>query len=48
MPVNTKKWVEPMTLKAFVKDQIEKGSAIPMDLFGIYIGDKAKITKRRK
>lgn len=48
LPVNTKKWVEPMTLKAFVKDQIEKGSAIPMDLFGIYIGDKAKITKRRK
>ena len=48
MPVNTKKWVEPMTLKAFVKDQVEKGRPIPTELFGIYIGDKAKITKRRK
>ena len=46
MPVNTKKWVEPMTLKAFVKDQTEKGNAIPADLFGLYIGEKAKITRK--
>ena len=46
MPVNTRKWVEPMTLKAFVKDQTEKGSGIPADLFGIFIGEKAKITRR--
>ena len=48
IPVNTKKWVEPMTLKAFVKDQVEKGGAIPMDLFGIFIGEKAKITKQKR
>jgi len=37
-----------MTLKAFVKDQVEKGGAIPMDLFGIFIGEKAKITKQKR
>ena len=48
MPVNTKKWVEPMTLKAFARDQLEKGTKIPMDVFGIYIGNKAKITRKQK
>ena len=40
-----KEWVEPMTLKAFAKEQIAKGSGIPMDTFAIYIGNKTKITK---
>lgn len=40
-----KKWVEPMTLKAFVKEQVEAGTEIPSDLFGLFIGDKAKIKK---
>ena len=48
LPVNTKKWVEPMTLKAFIRDQVEKGNPIPMDTFGIYIGEKAKITKQKR
>ena len=43
MAVNTRKWVEPMTLKAFCKGQTEKGKHIPPDLFGLYIGEKAKI-----
>jgi hypothetical protein len=38
-----KEWVEPMTLKAFVKEQVEAGRAIPSDLFGIFTGRKAKI-----
>jgi len=38
-----KEWVEPMTLKAFVKEQIEVGREIPSDLFGIFTGRKAKI-----
>jgi hypothetical protein len=41
----TKKWVEPMTLKAFVKEQIEKGDSPPDELFGIYVGQKATIKK---
>lgn len=47
MAVNTKKWVEPMTLKAFVKDQTEQGQNIPQELFGLYIGEKSKIMKRK-
>jgi len=41
-----KVWVEPMTLKAFVKEQVEGGEPIPSDLFGIYIGEKAKIRRK--
>lgn len=41
-----KVWVEPMTLKAFVREQVEKGAPIPSDLFGIYIGDQAKIKRK--
>tara|TARA_R110002020_G_scaffold27832_1_gene89438 strand:+ start:101 stop:643 length:543 start_codon:yes stop_codon:yes gene_type:complete len=41
--VNTRKWVEPMTLKAWCKGQTEKGKSIPSDLFGLYIGNRAKI-----
>jgi hypothetical protein len=41
-----KQWVEPMTLKAFVKEQVEAGKEIPSDLFGIFIGEKAKIRRK--
>jgi hypothetical protein len=42
---STKKWVEPMTLKAFAKEQIEKGESLPDELFGVYVGQKASIKK---
>jgi hypothetical protein len=35
--------VEPMTLKAWVREQVERGNEFPMDLFGVYIGQKATI-----
>lgn len=35
--------VEPMTLKAWVKEQVEGGKAFPSELFGAYIGKKAVI-----
>jgi hypothetical protein len=35
--------IEPMTLKAWVKEQIERGAELPMELFGVYIGQKATI-----
>lgn len=41
-----KKWVEPMTLKAFVREQTEAGNEVPSDLFGVYIGEKAKIERK--
>jgi hypothetical protein len=36
--------VHPMTLKAFVKEQIESGVPIPRDLFNVYTGFKTKIS----
>ena len=35
--------IEPMTLKAWVKEQVERGAELPMELFGVYIGQKATI-----
>lgn len=37
--------VEPMTLKAFIRELIENGKDIPMDLFGVYVGHKINIKK---
>jgi len=43
-----KEKVEPMTLKAFVSEQIKEGNPknLPMDLFSVYITNKTKITKK--
>ena len=38
-----KEKVEPMTLKAFVSEQIERGKNVPMDLFSVYISNKTTI-----
>lgn len=37
--------VHPSTLKSFVKAEVEAGRAIPLDLFGAYIGETVKIKK---
>ena len=41
--VSQKKKVEPMTLKAFVREQIQNGQKLPMDLFGVYVSNKTTI-----
>ena len=41
----TKRWVEPMTLKAFVREQIQKGVDLPFETFSVYVGQKSKISK---
>jgi len=38
--------VEPMTLKGFVREQIQSGKSVPSDLFGVYVANKTKITKK--
>jgi hypothetical protein len=43
---NQKQKVEPMTLKAFVREQVETGKKLPFDLFGVYIANKTKITNK--
>jgi hypothetical protein len=40
-----KVWVEPMTLKAFVREQIANGSELPTDKFGVFVGAETKISK---
>jgi len=40
-----KKWVEPMTLKAVVREQVEKGNDLPLETFNVYIGQKIKVKK---
>tara|TARA_R110000868_G_scaffold287600_2_gene547956 strand:- start:620 stop:1195 length:576 start_codon:yes stop_codon:yes gene_type:complete len=42
-PVEQAEKIEPMTLKAWVKEQVERGNEFPTDLFGVYIGQKAII-----
>ena len=42
-----KEKVEPMTLKAFVREQVEGGKKLPFDLFGVYIANKTKITNNK-
>ena len=44
---NTRKWVEPMTLKGWIKTTSEKGVEIPAELFNIYIGEKTNINKTK-
>jgi len=41
-----KLWVEPMTLKAFVREQINGGKEIPMEKFGVFVGAETKISKK--
>ena len=44
---NKKEKVEPMTLKAFVREQVEGGKKLPFYLFGEYIANKTKITNNK-
>lgn len=46
IPYTNKDSVHPQTLKAFVREQIESGQTIPMDLLSVHIGNRAKITKK--
>lgn len=44
-----KVWVEPMTLKAFVRERVNAGEQFPDQLFNVYIVNKATIaTPKRK
>ena len=35
--------IHPMTLRTWAKNRIEKGDTIDFDLFGVYVGNRAKI-----
>jgi len=42
-PAEQAEKIEPSTLKAWVKEQVERGNVLPADLFGLFIGQKATI-----
>ena len=42
-PVEQAQKIEPQTLKAWVREQVERGSEFPTELFGVYVGHKATI-----
>lgn len=42
-PAEQAEKIEPMTLKAWAREQVERGNEFPMDLFGVYVGQKAII-----
>ena len=44
---NVKQGVHPQTLNAFVKEQLTNGMDLPSDIFGIYVGSRAKIDRKR-
>ncbi len=43
--VKTKEAVHSSTLKAFVKEQLQRGVNVPHDLFGVFEYQKSKVTK---
>ena len=49
-PVNftDKEAVHPQTLKAFIREQMEAGNELPTELFGVFVGNRAKITPATK
>jgi len=42
-PVEQTQKVEPQTLKAWVREMVERGNEFPTELFGAYVGQKATI-----
>lgn len=42
-PVEQAQKIEPQTLKAWVREQVERGNEFPTELFGVFIGQKATI-----
>ena len=42
-PVEQAQKIEPQTLKAWVREQVERGNEFPTELFGLYVGQKATI-----
>ena len=39
--------VEPMTLKALVRERIENNLDMPMDIFNVFVGNRTKLTRKQ-
>ena len=42
-PSSQREWVEPSTLRAFIREQTEAGNDIPLNLLGAYIAQRTTI-----
>ena len=42
-PSSQREWVEPSTLRAFIREEHEAGKELPMDLLGAFVGQKTTI-----
>ena len=40
--------VEPMTLKALVRERLESGKEMPTELFNVFVGNKTTIKRKQK
>ena len=40
--------VEPMTLKALVRERIEAGKDMPMDIFNVFVGNRTTIKRKKE
>ncbi len=43
---SAKTYVHPMTLKAFVKERMESGKPIDLDMFGAFVANAAEIRRK--
>jgi hypothetical protein len=41
-------FVHPMTLKSFVRERIENNEELPTNLFGVFVGNKTKVSTPKK
>ena len=39
--------VEPMTLKALVRERMENGKDMPTDIFNVFVGNRTKLTRKQ-
>lgn len=46
LPYSAKMTVHPQTLKAWGKEQLEKGKALPPEFFNLYVGQTTKLAKK--
>lgn len=40
--------VHPQSLSSFIKEKMQHGAAVPMDVFGVYAGSEASVNRPRK
>lgn len=45
IPFDTKETIHPQTLKAWVREMLEKGAKFPLKTFSVFVGNKSVVTE---